>query len=251
LPFLSVHGPSGKGLGSDGAGAAAGAAGAPAVAAASTGAAWAAAGAAAAAAALAGGGVGPGAGSGGTAAAGAGGSAGPAREAAGAATAAAAGGGAANWAGEYHVGAWWTGGGDLTSQDELAGVYLSAAWEIFRESDDPGDEQGLGLFTRWGWVDGEAAELDCFWSVGLQYRGLIELRDDDVLGIAFARGTFAGSDRPAGLGGSEQVVELYYSIAVASWLSLSPDVQYIADPGGRSGSADAFVVGLRARILIE
>lgn len=160
-------------------------------------------------------------------------------------------GGSSNWAGEYHVGAWWTGGGDLTSQDELAGVYLSAAREIFRESDDPGDEQGLGLFARWGWVDGEAAELDCFWSVGLQCRGLIELRDDDVLGIGFARGTFAGSDSLAGLGGSEQVVELYYSIAVASWLSLSPDVQYIADPGGRSGSDDSFVVGLRARILIE
>lgn len=153
--------------------------------------------------------------------------------------------------GEYHLGAWWTGGGDLTSQDELGGVYLSVAREIFRESDDPDDEQGLGLFARWGWVDGDAAELDCFWSVGLQYRGLLELRDDDVLGIGFARGAFAGSDSLAGFAGSEQVVELYYSIAVVRWMTLSPDVQYIADPGGRSDSDDALIVGLRARILIE
>lgn len=155
------------------------------------------------------------------------------------------------WAGEYHVGAWWTGGGDLTSQDELTGVYLSAAREILGENGDPNDGQGLGLFARVGWADGDAVELDCFWSVGLQYQGLIELRDDDVLGIAFARGTFAGSDSLAGLEGAEQAVELYYSVAAAPWLSLSPDIQYVADPGGGSDSDDALVVGLRARILIE
>ena len=65
----------------------------------------------------------------------------------------------------------------------------------------PNEEQGLGLFARWGWADDDAAELDCFWSVGLQYRGLIELRDDDVLGVGFASGQFAGSDSLAGLEG--------------------------------------------------
>ncbi|MGE5295808.1 MAG: carbohydrate porin [Solirubrobacterales bacterium] len=155
------------------------------------------------------------------------------------------------WAGEYHVGAWWTGGGDLTSRDELTGAYLSAAREIFRESDDPNDEQGLGLFVRGGWADGDAVTLDGFWSVGLQYRGLIELRDEDVLGVAFARGTFAGSDSLAGLDGSEQAVELYYSVAISRTVFLSPDIQYVADPDGEAGSDDALIAGLRARILIE
>ncbi len=155
------------------------------------------------------------------------------------------------WSGAYHAGAWWTGGGALTSQDELTGVYLSAAREVFRESDDPNDEQGLGLFARLGWADGDAAQLDCFWSVGLQYRGLIELRDEDVLGVGFASGRFAGSDSLAGLEGSERVVELYYSVAVARWLSFSPDIQYVEDPGGETDAEDALVVGLRARILIE
>ncbi|MEN6337029.1 MAG: carbohydrate porin [Phycisphaerales bacterium] len=155
------------------------------------------------------------------------------------------------WAGEYHAGAWWTGGGDLPSQDEMTGAYVSAAREVLHENDDPSDGQGLGLFARWGWADGDAAPLDCFWSVGLQYRGLIELRDEDVLGIGFARGTFAGSDSLAGLGGSEQVIEVYYSVTLSRWASVSPDIQYVTDPGGRSDSADAFIVGLRARILIE
>jgi porin len=155
------------------------------------------------------------------------------------------------WAGEYHAGLWWTGGGDLTSQDELTGVYVSAAREILRESEDPNDEQGLGFFARWGWADGDAVGLDCFWSVGLQYRGLIELRDQDVLGVGFASGTFAGSDSLAGLEGSERVVEFYYSVAISPWLSLSPDIQYVADPGGQTDAADALIVGLRACILVE
>lgn len=159
--------------------------------------------------------------------------------------------GKAPWGGEYHAGVWWTGGGDLTSQDELTGVYLSAAREVFRESEDPADEQGLGVFARWGWADDDAAQLDCFWSVGLQYQGLVESRDNDVLGVGFASGTFAGSDSLAGLEGSERVVEAYYSIAVASWMSLSPDIQYVADPGGETDADDALIVGLRARILIE
>lgn len=154
-------------------------------------------------------------------------------------------------AGEYHVGAWWSGGGDLTSQDELRGVYLSAAREVFGESEDPNDQQGLGLFVRGGWADGDAVGLDGFWSVGLQYRGLIELRDEDVLAVGFARGTFAGSDSLAGLEGSERVLEAYYSVVISPKVSLSPDIQYVADPGGLSDSDDALIAGLRARILIE
>lgn len=155
------------------------------------------------------------------------------------------------WCGEYHLGAWWTGGGELTSQDERTGVYLSTAREILRESDDPHDEQGLGIFARYGWADGDAVELDCFWSLGLQYQGLLPSRDEDTLGIGFARGTLAGSDSLAGLEGTERVAELYYNAAVTHTISLTPDIQYIEDPGGEAGADDALVVGLRARILIE
>lgn len=153
--------------------------------------------------------------------------------------------------GEYHVGAWWTGGGDVSSRDEQHGVYLSASHEIFRENDDPDDEQGLGLFARCGWADGDTAELESFWSVGLQYRGGLESRDEDVLGIGLASGRFADSDDPEGFEGGERVVELYYRLAICPTISLSPDLQYIADPGGESDADDALVVGVRARILIE
>ena len=153
--------------------------------------------------------------------------------------------------GECHVGAWWTGGGDVSSRDEQHGVYLSASHEIFRENDDPNDEQGLGFFTRCGWADGDTAELESFWSVGLQYRGWFESRDEDVLGIGLASGRFTDLDDPEGFEDGERVVELYYSLAICPTINLCPDVQYVADPGGESGADDALVVGVRARILIE
>jgi len=155
------------------------------------------------------------------------------------------------WSGEYHAGAWWTGGGDLLACEEQTGVYLSIGQEVFRESQDPNDEQGLGLFVRCGWADGDRVELESFWSVGLQYRGALESRDDDVLGVGFASGRFADMEDPEVLDGGERVVELYYNLAISPTVSLSPDIQYIADPGGESGGDDAMVIGLRGRILVE
>ncbi|MEN6575717.1 MAG: carbohydrate porin [Phycisphaerales bacterium] len=155
------------------------------------------------------------------------------------------------WSGEYHAGAWWTGGGDLPAREERIGVYLSMSQAILRESADPHDEQGLGLFVRCGWADGDTMELESFWSAGLQYRGGLESRDEDVLGIGFASGRFVDSDDPEGVDGGERVVEFYYSLVISPTVSLSPDVQYVADPGGQSDADDALVVGLRARILIE
>lgn len=153
--------------------------------------------------------------------------------------------------GECHVGAWWTGGGGLLACEEQTGVYLSISQEIFRESQDPNDEQGLGFFVRCGRADGDRVELESFWSIGLQYRGGLESRDEDVLGIGFAGGRFADMEDPEALDGGERVVELYYNLVISPTVSLSPDIQYIADPGGESGGDDALVIGLRARILVE
>jgi len=72
-----------------------------------------------------------------------------------------------------------------------------------------------------------------------------------MLGIGLASGRFADSDDPEGFEDGERVVELYYSLAICPTISLCPDVQHVADPGGESGADDAMIVGVRARILIE
>jgi porin len=150
-----------------------------------------------------------------------------------------------------HVGAWWSGGADNACSDDSFGAYLSASHEVFHESDDPADEQGLGLFARIGLTDGQPAEIRSFWSAGLQYTGLLKSRETDVLGIGYANGRFADTDDPAGLRGGEQVIELYYRASLTHHISLSPGVQYIQDPGGETGSRDVLIVGLRAQVLLE
>jgi porin len=46
------------------------------------------------------------------------------------------------------------------------------------------------------------------------------------------------------------VVELDYGIAVASWLQVRPNLQYVIRPGGTGKIADAFVIGLFVRITL-
>ena len=61
--------------------------------------------------------------------------------------------------------------------------------------------------------------------------------DDYRAGI---RSTGAGADR------WEVTFELTYRVRVLPFLSLQPDVQYVANPGGDPDLDDALVVGLRA-----
>jgi len=42
---------------------------------------------------------------------------------------------------------------------------------------------------------------------------------------------------------SEQGVECYYNIEITPWLHISPDLQFVVDPGGGLDSHDVAIVG--------
>ena len=117
--------------------------------------------------------------------------------------------------------------------------------------DDPENDQGLGLFARCGLTGGELAELRSFGSIGLQSTGLLGPCGADVLGIGLANGQCRDTDDPQAMQGGERVIELYYRMAVMPDISLSLGVQHVQRPGGRTSADDAFVFGLRARIVLE
>jgi porin len=106
----------------------------------------------------------------------------------------------------------------------------------------------LGIFARYGYADQKRNDLSSFWSAGLQYQGLLARRDEDVLAVGFARGFFSNEAAMTFPGGSESVLESYYSVQIAPWVTVSPSIQYLANPGGSSTVADAIVVGVRAQI---
>ncbi len=158
--------------------------------------------------------------------------------------------GEADLPGAYRVGLWY----DPQSKDRLdgrgskrddVGFYFSADQVIWSSGDDE-DHRNVGLFARFGLADGDVNEVKSFWSVGTACRGLIPTRADDVLGFGVAQGRLSG--RAGFTTSHETAMELYYNASVTPWLSVSPSMQYVFNPGGDRDVSDAVVAGVRVHL---
>ena len=155
--------------------------------------------------------------------------------------------------GAYRVGLWYDpqpkdrNDGAGTETDDV-GFYISLDQAVLKENNDEEDSQGLACFARFGWADDDLNEIKNFWSAGAQYQGLIPSRDDDVVAVGVAQGKLVSA---AGFTEShETAVEMYYNLQITPWLSVSPSVQYIFNPGGDSAVKDATVVGFRVQMSL-
>lgn len=152
--------------------------------------------------------------------------------------------------GTLRVGVWYdprdkTRNSGSTKRSDMA-VYFSADQVMLKENSDEEDTQGLGVFGRLGYADHDVSVIRFFWSAGAQYRGLVPSRDDDVVAFGVAQGRLtrsAGSTEP-----HETAMEVYYNTAITDWLSITPSVQYIINPGGVNTVKDAVVFGLRLQM---
>ena len=148
------------------------------------------------------------------------------------------------------------------------GFYAVVDQMIWRR--EAGSDQGLGVFARVMGDPTAANQVAFYADGGVNYKGLLADRPDDVLGVAFAyagisgeaRGAdgdtrrFTGTDRP--IRDFEAVLEVTYKAQIAPWWTLQPDLQLIFHPGGgiappsdTTGSAaipDAVVLGLRTAV---
>ncbi len=135
-----------------------------------------------------------------------------------------------------------------TKRDDV-GFYFNMDQMVWKENPaDVADTQGIGMFFRYSFAHEEANEIEHFWSIGGQYEGLIPTRDEDVLGFGFAQGILSSDLRYFDGGDRENVYELYYNAQVFPWLSVTPDFQYISNPGADKDGDDAFVAGLRLQM---
>jgi porin len=155
--------------------------------------------------------------------------------------------------GSYRVGLWYDpqpkANSDETRQrGDDVGFYISCDQLLAKENSDPEDTQGLGTFFRYGYANSNRNDLTNFFSGGVQYEGLFEGRDSDVLGLGYAQGFFADSADTTYTTDYESVFELYYNAQITSCLNISPSFQYIANPGGDDAVNDAVVFGVRAQI---
>ncbi|MDJ0851426.1 MAG: carbohydrate porin [Myxococcota bacterium] len=128
------------------------------------------------------------------------------------------------------------------------GAYLSVDQLALRER--PESAQGLGLFARFGYADRAVNRIAWFWSLGLQYVGALPTRDADVLafGVYQAIGSGRYRDEVDSDFDHETGIELYYRIAALPWLTVTPDFQFIVDPGATGAADDTAVLVLRFRV---
>ena len=153
--------------------------------------------------------------------------------------------------GAYRVGVWYDPQGKdrFTGEDvkpDDSGFYASFDQTLLKENRDANDTQGLGAFARYGYADKSVNEITQFISGGVQYQGLFEGRNNDVIAVGVGYGKI--SDDGDSSADAETVYEAYYNVQITKWFHLTPDVQYIQNPAGGGNPSDALVVGLRAQM---
>lgn len=104
------------------------------------------------------------------------------------------------------------------------------------------------LFARYGHSTSGNLSFDHAWTLGAQVVGTVWGREDDRLGLAYGQlHTRSGYKLAQGVTGDESMLELFYAVQLNDNLSLTPDVQWISNPGGDKTADDVTVWGLRAK----
>lgn len=150
---------------------------------------------------------------------------------------------------------------NIVADDAEGRVKHGFAFNLEQPLADDGD---TGLFLRLGWNDGRTqsfayTEADRAASAGIQVSGVHWGRAADRLGFAVAYNALSSEHKQyleaGGCGfvlcdgalnyGYEKITEVYYRVQVGAYLQISPDVQFISNPGYNRDRGPARVIGLR------
>jgi carbohydrate-selective porin OprB len=150
-----------------------------------------------------------------------------------------------NLSGTYRFMIWY----DPQDKSYLDGSSRSKRDDLgFALSFDQKITQKTTTFFRYGWADDKVNEVEDFVSFGAQIEGFVEGRDRDVLAAAYVYGLRS----PNGLASKEErqidMIEAYYGIEINENAVITPNIQFIMDPGGLKNESPAVAFGLRCRI---
>jgi len=142
----------------------------------------------------------------------------------------------------------------------LAGAYRLYGWsngsalkldEVTRErhtgwgvSIDQQVADHMTLFTRIGQSTKGEVNFGRAFTLGTQLDGGLWGRENDRLGLAAG---WLEASNESGMTGTEKPIELYYAWQVNDHIQISPNVQWIREPGGDASASNVTVWGLRAK----
>ncbi|MFM9890733.1 MAG: carbohydrate porin [Rickettsiales bacterium] len=131
-----------------------------------------------------------------------------------------------------------------------AGAYLLSSARFYY--DEP-TGHSLTAIARAGLADGDTAQVDWDYELGLTANGWVPTRPDSEFGAGFAEAHNGNKYRDS-VGGpsddSEYGIEVYYRDTVYPGVILQPDFQYVINPGSDPTVENATVFGLRADVSL-
>lgn len=138
------------------------------------------------------------------------------------------------------------------------GLYAAVEQMLWRET----EEQGLYGFARAGAGPEDRSFFELVVDGGIVWRGIIPTRDEDAFGVGaiyarISKDIHRAEMLDATTNGTvyekfsthETVLEAFYTVQLAKWWMVQPDVQWIIHPGGSGAVADAVVVALRTELV--
>ena len=150
-------------------------------------------------------------------------------------------------AGRLAVGGWYStntftrlDGGRATGTGGPYALLDQALWRA--NPADEHDNRGLNAFVMYGYADPAISIFDQNIGGGLSWTGPLPGRPDNVVGIGVQAVHFSDAYHPASR--YEASYEIFYRLQVLPGFAIKPDLQYVADPGGR-GTPDALAATVR------
>lgn len=152
--------------------------------------------------------------------------------------------------GRVAAGGWYHSGDyvrfDSTIDQGTGGFYLTGQQQLTQRGEtDEQKEQGLFVFARAAFANGDISTVRTHASLGLVSKGTFEGRDDDQAGVMWS---WAGLSDASGAVGNESILEAYYTIAATGSVTLSPYFQWVVNPSGNPAVDDAVLIGLSLKV---
>lgn len=136
----------------------------------------------------------------------------------------------------------------LSNQEVRSGGYVGAfvlGQETVYQPDGPNTSRGLTVWGSWAYnAKPLVSPIPVFWAAGASYQGLIPSRQQDIVSVGWIYGQVSNFIPGAS---AEQVLEVNYRWQPRRFLSITPDFQYIWNPGGYSAPGIT-VIGIQPSI---
>jgi porin len=136
----------------------------------------------------------------------------------------------------------------LANEETRSSGYVGAfvlGQETVYQPDGPNTSRGLTVWGSWAYnAKPLISPIPVFWAAGASYQGPVGKRKDDVASAGWIYGQVSNSVPDAS---AEQVLELNYRWQWRRFLALTPDFQYIWNPGGHS-LPGVTVIGIQASV---